>query len=205
MVLPMLGLFDRGSSRPCRADVDRCGIDVRSAANRPRCALVIAAVIDNAAGTKDHRTTCRTSSCRSTPGFVRTSRLAAAGDPNGYVEVDKYTLRHLRYPNVFALGDAANTPNAKTGAAVRKQAPVLVANLQSVMAGREPESHYNGYGSCPFVTARNRMLLAEFDYELQHTPSFPVIDLVKERYDMYLLKRYGLPFLYWNLMLRGLA
>ena len=31
----------------------------------------------------------------------------------------------------------------------------------------------------------------------------PFINTQKERYDMWLLKRYGLPFLYWHLMLRG--
>jgi sulfide:quinone oxidoreductase len=139
------------------------------------------------------------------PVFLRSGPLAAAGDPGGYVEVDRGTLQHRRHPDVFALGDAAGTPNAKTGAAVRKQAPVLVQNLLSVSAGRQPERSYDGYGSCPLVTARNRMVLAEFDYELQHTPSIPVIDLVKERYDMWLLKRYGLPFLYWHGMLRGRA
>jgi sulfide:quinone oxidoreductase len=138
------------------------------------------------------------------PGFVRNSPLAAA-DASGYVEVDKHTLRHVRYPNVFALGDAANTPNAKTGAAVRKQAPVLVANLVDVIEGRDPSRSYDGYGSCPIVTARNRMVLAEFDYDFHLKPSIPFVNLAKERYDMWLLKRYGLPFLYWNLMLKGLA
>jgi len=32
-----------------------------------------------------------------------------------------------------------------------------------------------------------------------------LIDTTRERYDMWLLKRYGLPFLYWNVLLRGRA
>lgn len=55
------------------------------------------------------------------------------------------------------------------------------------------------------VTAHNRMLLAEFDYSLTPRPSFPFIDTMRPRYDMYLLKRYGLPQLYWHGMLRGRA
>jgi sulfide:quinone oxidoreductase len=210
LVLPMPGLFGLPQfATVLEQVVDRYGIDVRfrSELAEVRAGDREAVIVNNVDGTKEaiHYDVLHLVPPQHAPGFVRESPLAAGGDPNGFVEVDKYTLRHVRYPNVFALGDAANTPNAKTGAAVRKQAPVLVANLQSAMAGRAPESRYNGYGSCPFVTARNRMVLAEFDYDLQHTPSFPVIDLVKERYDMWLLKRYGLPFLYWNLMLRGLA
>ena len=49
------------------------------------------------------------------------------------------------------------------------------------------------------------MLLAEFDYDLKVAPSIPCINTRKERYDMYLLKRYGLPWMYWNLMLKGKA
>src|SRR5690606_21031156 len=96
-------------------------------------------------------------------------------------------------------------PTSKTGAAVRKQAPTLVKNLLAVLDGREPTASYDGYTSCPLVTSRSHMLLAEFDYDKAHTPSFPVIDLVKERRSMYLLKRYGLPLLYWQGMLKGRA
>ncbi len=51
------------------------------------------------------------------------------------------------------------------------------------------------------------MLLAEFDYTMTSHPSFPprLVDAQKERKDMWCLKRYGLPFLYWNLMLKGRA
>lgn len=138
--------------------------------------------------------------------FLRRSPLAYAdGQRVGFVEVDIHTLQHLRYPNVFALGDAAGLPTARTGAAVRKQAPVVVHNLIQVMNGKETNKLYNGYTSCPLVTGYGRMLLAEFDYEDHPTPSIPMINVFKERYDMWFLKKYGLPWMYWNLMLRGLA
>jgi hypothetical protein len=47
------------------------------------------------------------------------------------------------------------------------------------------------------------LLLCEFDYTGKPTPTIPFIDTVAERYDTWLLKRYGLPWLYWHLMLRG--
>lgn len=138
------------------------------------------------------------------PGFIRQSPLAPRDNPGlGWVEVDQYTMRHKRFPNVFALGDAANTPNAKTGAAVMKQAPVVVRNLRSVMRGEEPLAHYDGYVACPITTGYGRLLLCEFDYSLKPTPTIPLIDTTRERYATWLLKRYGLPWLYWRVMLRG--
>lgn len=141
---------------------------------------------------------------QSAPDWIKSSPLST-GDAKGYVEVDKHTMQHVRYPNVFALGDAGSTPNSKTGAAIRKQAPIVVANLLDHLAGRPLSESYDGYASCPIVTSDHEMLLAEFNYDLKLTPSFPVIDQVKPRRDMWYLKKYGLPFIYWNLMLKGLA
>ena len=140
---------------------------------------------------------------QSAPDWVKGSPLADPDSPFGYVKVDKHTLQSLEWPNVFALGDASNLPTSKTGAAVRKQAPVLVTNLRAQMRGQAPAARYDGYTSCPLVTARNRMLLAEFDYDFKRKPTFPLINTLKPRYDMWLLKRYGLPAMYWHRMLRG--
>jgi sulfide:quinone oxidoreductase len=136
------------------------------------------------------------------PEFIRKSALAASA-PAGWVEVDQYTLQHKRYANVFAIGDVAGTPNAKTGAAVMKQAPVVAANLLAAIGEREPSVRYDGYVACPITTAYGKLLLCEFDYTGKPTPTVPVINTLAERYDTWLLKRYGLPWLYWNLMLKG--
>ncbi|CAJ1587098.1 FAD/NAD(P)-binding oxidoreductase [[Mycobacterium] wendilense] len=141
---------------------------------------------------------------QSAPDWIKDSPLSTA-DANGYVEIDKHTMQHVRHPNVFSLGDAGSTPNSKTGAAIRKQAPVVVANIEAFLRGREPAAAYNGYGSCPIVTSSRAMLLAEFDYDLNLTPSFPVIDPTRPHSGYWYLKKYGLPFMYWNLMLKGLA
>lgn len=141
---------------------------------------------------------------QSAPDWVKASPLAQDA-PAGYVDVDKHTMQHVRYPNVFALGDAGSTPNSKTGAAIRKQAPVVAANVKTVLAGGTPTEKYMGYASCPITTSRSKMLLAEFDYTLEPAPSIPLIDTTKPRRDMWFLKKYGLPFLYWNLMLKGRA
>ena len=139
------------------------------------------------------------------PEALATSPLAVPEGPHaGFADVDRETLQHRRYPNVFALGDAAGLPTAKTGAAVRKQAPVLVANLRSFLAGTPLERSYDGYSSCPLLTDVGRLVMAEFTYGNVFTPTFPV-DQTKERFDMYLLKRHVLPQMYWHGMLRGLA
>ena len=141
---------------------------------------------------------------QSAPDWIKTSRLST-GEPTGYVEVDKHTLQHLRYPNVFALGDAGSTPNSKTGAAIRKQAPAVVENIAAHLAGRPLRGRYDGYASCPIVTSTHDMLLAEFDYDFNLKPSFPGLDPTKPHRAYWYLKKYGLPFMYWNLMLKGLA
>ncbi|MFE7169449.1 FAD-dependent oxidoreductase [Streptomyces sp. NPDC057616] len=140
---------------------------------------------------------------QSAPDWIKASPLADPASPQGFVAAGKHTLQHPSYDNVFALGDVANLPTSKTGAAVRKQAPVVAANLLDVMNGRAPSHRYDGYTSCPLVTARDRMLLAEFDYDLNPTPTIPLLDPFKERRTMWALKRYGLPPLYWHGMLTG--
>lgn len=140
---------------------------------------------------------------QSAPDFVKNSPLSKESDPYGFVEVDKHNLQHVRYKNVFALGDVAGTPNAKTGAAVRKQAPVVVTHvLNFLKLHQSSNAEYNGYSSCPIVTGYGRMLLAEFDYDNNAAPSLP-INTSKPRWDMWILKKYILPWFYWNKMLRG--
>jgi sulfide:quinone oxidoreductase len=141
---------------------------------------------------------------QSAPDWIKSSVLST-GDAGGYVEIDRHTMQHVRYPNVFSLGDAGSSPNSKTGAAIRKQAPVVVDNIEAFLEGRPLSAAYNGYGSCPIVTSSHAMLLAEFDYDLNLTPSFPLIDPTKPHRGYWYLKKYGLPFMYWNLMLKGLA
>ncbi len=137
----------------------------------------------------------------SPPDFLKHSPLA---DAAGWVDVDKQTLQHRRYPNIYSLGDASSLPTSKTGAAIRKQAPVLVANLLAKRRGEAASASYDGYTSCPLVTGYGRLILAEFDYAGNPAETFP-FDQSKERLSMYMLKKYALPQLYWHGMLRGRA
>jgi sulfide:quinone oxidoreductase len=138
---------------------------------------------------------------QSAPDFIKQSPLANA---DGWVDVDIHTLRHNKYHNVFSLGDSAGVPTARTGAAVRKQVPIVTANFLAQMAGKPLPASYNGYSSCPLVTGYGKLVLAEFDYKNQPIETFP-FDQSKERWSMYFLKREILPRLYWNMILRGKA
>ncbi|MBP1149585.1 MULTISPECIES: FAD/NAD(P)-binding oxidoreductase [unclassified Methylocaldum] len=135
----------------------------------------------------------------SAPDFLKKSPL---GNEGGWVDVNKDTLQHVRYPNVFSLGDASSLPTSKTAAAVRAQSPILTANLLSVMNGGQPVAKYDGYTSCPLITGYGKLILAEFDYDLKPKETFP-FDQGKERYSMYLLKRYIIPVIYWQGLVKG--
>ncbi|MCB0791196.1 MAG: NAD(P)/FAD-dependent oxidoreductase [Flavobacteriales bacterium] len=145
---------------------------------------------------------------QSAPDFIKASPLAYQEGPSkGWLEVDIHTLQHKRYPNVFGLGDVAALPTAKTGAAIRKQAPVVVANiLQRIKDGALAKEQYGGYSSCPLVTGYGKMLLAEFKYD-NVRDSDPLLsrffDTSKPLWSMWLLKKYGLPWLYWHKMMKG--
>lgn len=133
--------------------------------------------------------------------FVKDSPLAGEG---GWVDVDKHTTQHVKFPNVFSLGDTSNLPTSKTGAAIRKQAPTTAQNILCLIDGKPLDGHYDGYTSCPLVTSYSSLILAEFDYDKNPAESFP-FDQSKERFSMYMLKKHGLPNLYWHGMLRGRA
>ena len=138
------------------------------------------------------------------PDFVRVSPLA---NEAGWLDVDQATLRHNKYPDIYGVGDVMSTPNAKTAAAARKQAPVTAENLLRDMGLiDEPRNAvYNGYGSCPLTVERGKVVLAEFAYGGKRVPSFPkwFIDDLKPSKAAWLLKEKLLPPIYWKAMLKG--
>lgn len=137
---------------------------------------------------------------QSAPDFIKQSPLANAA---GWVDVNDKTLQHNKYSNVFGLGDAGSTPNAKTAAAVRKQVPVVVDNILGLINGTPLREGYDGYGSCPLTTSLSKVMLAEFSYGGKVTPSFPLLDPRKNRFIWWIGKTTGFPWLYWQIMLKG--
>lgn len=133
------------------------------------------------------------------PDFIRDSPLANA---EGWVDVDPETLRHHRFGDIFSLGDACSAPNAKTAAAVRKQAPIVAENVLSVLGGHRPRAGYDGYGSCPLIVERGKVVLAEFGYGGKLLPTFP-LDPTVPRWVNWHLKKTWMPMIYFDLMLKG--
>ena len=125
------------------------------------------------------------------PDAVRQSDLALREGPmaaGGWLDVDKATLQHKRFPNVFGVGDINGTPRGKTAATVKKSAPIVAHNLVEVIAGRQPDEKFDGYTSCPLITREGSALLVEFDYDGKLTPSLPMIDPLQDSYMAWLMK-----------------
>lgn len=141
------------------------------------------------------------------PDVVRQSGLSWADKwtDQGWVEVDQKTLRHRRFPEVFAIGDVAGVPKGKTAASVKWQVPVVEDHLVAAIEGREGTLAYDGYTSCPLITRVGRAMLVEFDYNNNLVPSFPgVIAPLEELWVSWLMKEVALKATY-NAMLRGRA
>ncbi|MEN8703371.1 MAG: FAD/NAD(P)-binding oxidoreductase [Polaribacter sp.] len=140
------------------------------------------------------------------PKFVKQSNLV---NDAGWLDVDHHTMQHNKFSNIFGLGDVAALPTAKTGAAIRKQVPIVVDNLARLMEENKIGSmSYNGYSSCPLVTDYGKMVLAEFDYQGKFIPDpklkqLLIKDSSKEHWRLWMLKKYMLPYLYWNKMMKG--
>lgn len=133
------------------------------------------------------------------PDFVAKSPLANA---TGWVDVDQYSMQHVRYINVFSLGDAGSMPNAKTTAAIRKQAPIVAENVLRVLRGQPVLPAYDGYGACPLTVEKGKVVLAEFSYGGKLSPTFPLDPTVPRRLN-WILKKFVFPPLYWFGALKG--
>lgn len=139
---------------------------------------------------------------QSAPDFIKNSSLA---NEEGWVDVDKKTLKHRRFENIYAVGDCGSMPNAKTMAAARKQAPIVATNLLADINARDEHAEYDGYGSCPLTVEHGKIALTEFGYDGRLLPTFPLwmIDGTKPSRLAWWLKVKIMPLVYWRLMLNG--
>lgn len=142
---------------------------------------------------------------QSAPDWLKATELPAPGDSGGFVEVDPQTLRHVRFPNIWSLGDAAATTNSKSGGALRKQTKVLAKNLVAARKGKPLTEKYDGYSVCPFTVSRSTVVFAEFDDQYRPMPSVPKVPTWKESRASWVVDRDIFPQVYWNLILKGRA
>lgn len=136
------------------------------------------------------------------PDFIRNSSVA---DRAGWVAVDQHSLQHVKYANVWSLGDVCSAPNAKTAAAVRKQAPIVACNLLADIARQAAPYRYDGYGACPLTVEKGRVVMAEFTYGGKLAPSLPgwLMQGTRPTWLGWLLKAVFMPTLYFDFMLKG--
>ena len=122
---------------------------------------------------------------------------SAIGSKKGWVPVNKETLQHVKFKNVWCLGDVAAVPMGKTGGSARKQYKVVVENMIATMEGKSLGSKYDGYTVCPLITSIGTVMLAEFNWASKkpgsgvNAASFP-LDPTQERWIWWLLKVYAL-------------
>jgi len=140
-----------------------------------------------------------------TPPQRPISVLREAGDDltvGGFVAVNKNTMQHDKYSNIFSLGDCSNIPTSRTAAAIAAQHKIVAENIQKFFKNQSLNNSYNGYTSCPLVTSRNTVMLAEFDYDGKPQETF-FFDQGKNRKSMFLLKKHFFTKAYWEYMLNG--
>ena len=125
------------------------------------------------------------------------------GTGKGWLEVDKETLQHRRYKNVFGIGDVCGIPMGKTGGSARHHAPIMVGNLLAQMQSKTLEKKFDGYTVCPLKAGYGEIIMAEFNYD-GLAPSIPFLAPENPSrlwwfFDLHMLKS-----MYWYLMMRGL-
>jgi len=140
------------------------------------------------------------------PDVVAHSKV---GSSKGWVPVKKETLQHVKFKNIFSLGDVVAVPMGKTGGSARKQYKVVVNNVISAMEGNQKaidttNPKYAGYTVCPLVTGIGTVMLAEFNWTKKPTPMVP-LDPTQERWIWWLLKVYLLKPMTQYGMLSGRA
>lgn len=141
---------------------------------------------------------------QSAPRWLASSGLAAPDDEKGWIEVDAETLRHPRFPDVWATGDAAGLPSDPSGGALRKQTTALAKNIVAVLGGKEPTARYNGYTVCPFTVSRGTVVLAEYDHLGRLKPTIPFWrTMYRESRASWIVDRHIFPWLYWHFILQG--
>jgi len=67
------------------------------------------------------------------------------GDAGGMMDVNKYTLQHNRFENVFSFGDAVGFDTTRTHTGAMAQNPVIKNNLVRFMQGKDCNGVYDGY------------------------------------------------------------
>jgi sulfide:quinone oxidoreductase len=134
--------------------------------------------------------------------WLESSGLTGAR-PHGLIDIDPHTLRHRSHPEVWAAGDAAAVETDPSGGALRRQISILTDNLLAARQGGRL-SEYDGYTVAPVTTDARHLIAGEFDRSGAVASSLPsFLDPLRSRRTAWAFDRYGLPRIYWHVILRG--
>ncbi len=103
------------------------------------------------------------------PASVTHQELVDSGvaGADGMVDVNRYTLQHERFANIFALGDCISGETTRTMHAAYAQVPIVKHNVQQFLRGEQLNAVYDGYTYMPFYlghsTASNFQHLWDFE------------------------------------------
>ena len=70
-------------------------------------------------------------------------------DARGGVNINKYTMQHSHYENIFAFGDCIGGNTTRTYTAAMAQSPVVKHNVLEYLHGRDCNAIYDGYSYMP--------------------------------------------------------
>ena len=99
------------------------------------------------------------------PKFMADSGLA---NDESWLPVNKETLVHTKYDNIWGLGDCTNLPISKAGAAAHHQAKIVSANIASLVKNKTADKKYGGHVQCFVMTGLKSSIFLDFNYS--HPP-----------------------------------
>ncbi|CAI9405563.1 type III sulfide quinone reductase, selenoprotein subtype [Aestuariimicrobium sp. T2.26MG-19.2B] len=130
------------------------------------------------------------------------------GDENGFIPVDKATLRSIAHENIFVLGDASNIPTSKAGSVAHFSVETFVPNFLEVVNGKPMTHSFDGHANCFIESGRGQALLLDFNYDTQPlTGSYPLPAVgpmkLLGRSRLNHLGKLAFEQMYWRLLLPG--
>ena len=143
-----------------------------------------------------------------TAGGALKAARSGLGDELNYVRVDKHTLQSVSHKNVFAIGDAADTPTSKAGAVAHFETDVVVGNLLECLHGQPMTHWFDGHANCFVESGDGKALLLDFDYETEPLPGrYPFthlgpLSLLKETRTNHWGKL-AFRWIYWHVLMPG--
>ncbi len=94
------------------------------------------------------------------------------GDARGWIPVDKNTLKHCNFSDIWAIGDATNIPISKSGSVAHYEATICAAEVVAAVKGEPAPAHvYDGKVMCFLETGHGQATTIRFDYD--HPPVSP--------------------------------